>query len=184
MLICNICMGVPRFPTMLYACGHIFCEGCISNNLKKAPSKNNNPSAVRTAACPNCRTKYNRSAIVFFTQFQKLSQNLFKLIVIKCPQDCGFKGTPAVVDEHQVYTCPKRPINCPFKGCNFVGEAHKLTIEHFPSCPSREVYCPKCLLPCQATPDAPHDCVRALQDALRGTFNLLKITFFIFSKIV
>ena len=171
MLICSCCMGVPRFPSMLSGCGHIFCEGCISNTLQKAPGHHHNRSGFRTAPCPNCRTQFDRTNILFFSDFQKLSQNMFAQIVVRCPQECGFNGTPAVVDDHQVYTCPKRPINCPFKGCNLVGEAQMMTLEHFPSCLNRQMYCPKCLLPCQATLDAPHDCILTLQEALRGSFT-------------
>ena len=167
-ILCSCCFGVPRFPATLDTCGHLFCERCILEVLLKSPAAKVHRSGRRTAPCPICRAHYDRNQILTVYFFQKWSRNIFQQVVVRCPQGCGFMGSPTAVDEHQVYTCPKRLINCPNKGCSFVGEALPLSIDHFPSCKYHLHNCTKCNLPCNATPENPHDCIGALQDALRG----------------
>ena len=170
-LICSCCFGIPRHPITLNTCGHMFCESCILINLEKSPGARTHNNGRRSVPCPICRKRYSQENILLFKYFQFWAQNIYNQIVVKCPHDCGFSGTPESVDDHQVYECAQRPICCPFPGCTFVGEAHAVAKEHFQACKERRYYCAKCQLPCQATPENPHDCVFELQEALRSTIN-------------
>ena len=171
-LICSICFAVPRHPITLITCGHLFCEPCALTYLEKAPSARTHNYGRRSVPCPLCRKRYSEENILPFKLFQYWAQNIYNQIVVKCPEDCGFSGAPEAVDDHQVYECAKRPICCPFPGCNYVCEALHMATEHFATCKERRYFCAKCNLPCDSTPDNPHDCISALQEALRSTYHV------------
>ena len=168
LLLCSCCQCVPRLPATLETCGHLFCEWCISNNLQKSPGSHLDQSRHRYALCPNCRQRYYHSNILPYSSMQMLARHYFQQIVVRCPHDCGFEGGPTAVDEHQMYTCPKRPITCPYNGCGFVGEAQTLANDHFPTCKYEPRHCSNCQLPTQGKTDAEHDCLKSLKVALQG----------------
>ena len=165
---CTICLGYPRRPVTLDICGHLFCEPCISAWFKTRATQRSMWGVLKTAPCPLCRTSFQAGEVLTWELWQKWAQLTYNAQVVRCPFQCGFQGTAAEVDYHQVRECSKRKIDCPVNGCRVRGPAEYIEKHHFPRCPLLEVYCAKCRLPVRASQIATHDCIARLQDALKG----------------
>ena len=171
--LCVICQGYPRKPTTLDNCGHLFCEPCITKWFEMRAAPHGLFNTIKTAPCPACRSPFQNGEILTWDVWQKWAQLMYNAKVIRCPFDCGFKGTASEVDKHQVRACPNRKIDCPVDGCRVRGPADWIEKEHFPRCPFLRIYCEKCRLPVLASTLSTHDCVTRLQEALHGRLKRL-----------
>ena len=169
--ICTVCGGYPRHPATLYKCGHMFCEPCIKQWFKQE-GRRQAARMPRKAPCPNCRRSFVAGQILSWDQWQAWAQLAFNAKEVMCPWGCGFKGTACEVDDHQLYHCKHRTLNCPVDGCFARGEAEWVEHEHFPQCPLLEVFCPTCRLPVRMQQLRSHHCMARLWDALQGTLPL------------
>ena len=135
---CSICQDLCREPMYLNRCGHVYCSACFVEFTRK--THNNDQCAV-------CRTPFNANNIVNIALKNVLLERIFKTIMVRCPNNCGFTDNAFDLDQHQVGKCPKRRIQCPNEGCTVVLEASNLENDHYPTCPKHRVYCPYCRLP-------------------------------------
>ena len=172
---CGICHCLPRRPVYIDGCPHLFCEACLMEHFRVSRDPNEPRDAqeeeeqryvVPLAPCPNCKRDFSKSEICPFEHMDPWVQRAFKERQVKCPFKCGFVGDMVEVDTHQVYTCPRRPLQCPHKDCDVVVEAAVLERDHFPTCPKRRVHCAHCKLAVLASEEDTHDCVKRLQSAL------------------
>ena len=88
--ICCICDSIPNPETALEEenCGHLFCQNCLNNWLKK--SKN----------CPFCKETISKRSIKDKNKI--VYRHLINLIII-CPEtDCNWKGNLKEFDEHLI----------------------------------------------------------------------------------
>ena len=53
---CAVCLSAFRSPTLVPSCGHTFCAACI----EALPATTSRVSGARTAACPLCRTPFDK----------------------------------------------------------------------------------------------------------------------------
>ena len=164
---CVICQALPRRPTCLKRCGHLFCEMCIKQHFVKNPSRRNPFMAIQIADCPVCKRPFHLNDVLPWDRMNLWSQLAYKSRVVKCPFACTFKGNPFEVDDHQLYLCPKRTIKCPNDGCVVEGPAKEIEEVHFPMCEHLRGFCPSCLLPALLTKFEQHDCVDALKYSLK-----------------
>lgn len=168
---CSICHGLPRHPVSLDKCGHMFCELCIKEHFRTQARQHSLFSGIKGAPCPNCKGEYTMMNVVGLDRFQSWPHMLFNAITVKCPYTCGFSGTAYMTDEHQVYTCPKRPIDCPNVGCAFQGPAKDVEENHFQTCEQMQIYCEKCRLPMLLKDKPKHDCYARQTAALDALYK-------------
>jgi len=135
---CSICQELCRHPLYLERCGHLYCSACFVEFTRV--THNNDQCAV-------CRAPFNANSFVSIAVKNALLERIYKTIVVRCPNNCGFTGNGYDLDQHQVGKCPKRRIQCPNEGCTVVMEASNLENEHYPTCPKHRVYCPYCRRP-------------------------------------
>ena len=169
---CYICKGYPRRPVFIDNHTHLFCEACLMEHFKygKDP-KDGDPEAqfrVQMAACPICRVKFSFSEMCAFEHMDAFTKAVLKERQVRCPFGCSFVGNSFEVDEHQVYACPRRRLQCPNKDCEEILEAAEMEREHWPTCPKRRVHCMHCKLPVLACEEESHDCVSRLQSAIKS----------------
>ena len=159
--ICSICRGLPKFPLEVKECGCAFCFDCINlavnRVFKEFPMRD-------TAPCPNCKTTFCPEKMQLVEEKSRALYRLFTAIDVRCSYGCGAtKGTKSLI-EHEMYQCPKRPVNCP-NGCTLNGE--ELTLPdsdmeaHLECCENRLVNCNKCRIP-KPFAEKKHQCVKAL----------------------
>ena len=168
--ICTICQGLPKFPIELKECGDTYCYDCISDFITRAfkicTFRSNIP-------CPNCKHDFRPEEIELFEAKSRALFRIFTSLNVRCSYGCGLLKGPKTLIEHEMFQCPKRPVNIP-NGCSLNGT--RLTIPdkemevHLESCPSRLVYCNKCHLPKQMS-EKKHACVKALTDTIKCMFN-------------
>ena len=167
---CSVCEGFPRRPAYIDACPHLFCEACLMEVFKECKEpKDADPRSrhtVQLAPCPNCRRLFSIHQMCPFEHMDQFTQAVIKERQVKCPFHCGFQGNSFEVDEHQVYVCPRRLLQCPNKDCDVIVEAEIMEHVHFPNCTMRRVHCAQCKLSVLATEEESHDCVKRLQSAL------------------
>ena len=163
-LICAVCGDLPRMPVEVKNCGHFFCKSCILANIRLR-SKKGSRISKHLAPCPNCRAPYDCNSIIPFTEFQATLQRLYKNILIKCP-DCQFQGDPFRLDEHQIYECPTRKIQCPNYLCSVVEPAKEME-QHYKTCEQYRTNCPSCFLPVYGDNYGEHCCQNRQAEALR-----------------
>lgn len=70
------------------------------------------------------------------------------------------------MDEHQVYECPTRKIQCPNYLCSVVQTAKDME-EHFKICEQYRTVCPTCYLPVYGENYAEHNCLLRQAEALK-----------------
>ena len=111
--LCSLCKGIPRHPTTLENCGHIFCETCIEKHFEiTARNGSIGLSFGRTAPCPICREPYKIHSLILFNKFSPWAKLVYQSLSLKCPLKCPFIGNPLEMDEHQTFNCPLRTIKC------------------------------------------------------------------------
>ena len=159
--LCPVCMCVPRAPVHLEKCGHVYCTVCLVEWGNRAPTK---------YQCAVCRQHYMDSDVIPFPLTNPLLARIFKTIVVRCPNKCGFTENPCVVSYHQVSECPKRRILCPNEGCPVVMQASNLETDHYPNCPKHRVYCTNCRLPVLLSQLNNHSCLERMRQAF-GEFR-------------
>ena len=140
--VCTICLNIPRHPIELKQCGHVFCRACIaqvqlSYNGEWRPSHK---------LCPLCRTVFTEQHIISFENGSKTLQKIFNELVLSCSFNCGRHMSIAVLNDHEMWICPQRPVQCPNNGCGAVLPDQQMGL-NLDTCPNRYVYCSQCYLP-------------------------------------
>ncbi len=159
--VCTICLNIPRHPIELKNCGHVYCRGCIS----QVKMTNNDEWSTAQKICPLCRTVFTEQHIINFDKGSKTLQKIFNEIVISCSFTCGRHLSIYVLNDHEMWLCPRRPVQCPNNGCGIVLPDQEME-EHLDICPKRYVYCSNCFLPRKH--DQQHDCVKTLRAIIFG----------------
>ena len=162
--VCTICLCIPRHPIELKACGHVFCRCCVANVQLSYSGE------WRTShkLCPLCRTRFTEDQIISFESGSKALQNIFKELVISCSFNCGRHMSTGTLLEHEMWLCPRRPVNCPNNGCGAVLPDQEME-QHLDTCANRYVYCSQCFLPRKH--DQQHDCVKTLSAIILSKFH-------------
>ena len=168
--ICPYCLGIPRDPIFLQ-CGHLICLKCGRDAIRIKGTENHTSDNGSLVACPKCRAIYNSSSLAKLTKWDAWSSIVFNSINIDCTNGCGFVGSARKTEQHEVYECIKRKIECPHDMCNKVCTAEDMAV-HYKICCERQVYCKKCLLPVPFKELDSHDCVARLHKALEGILFL------------
>ena len=117
--ICPLCKNIPN-PHQCYeitCCGALFCISCITNWLKE----NNN-------TCPLCK-KEIESKEKNLRKIDQKSKMIYRMMLklnLKCPYDCGWKGSFAEIYNH-FKNCPLKEFECKYNkiGCNFTGKKNE-----------------------------------------------------------
>lgn len=116
-LLCGICKTPYYKPLTTKACGHTFCEDCLSRALAEARGR----SRTR-APCPLCRTELNvggERGARRFIRVVEMSAQLDQLEV-KCPNDthlCKWTGPRSNVEAHVHNDCDYTLYPCPDSSC-------------------------------------------------------------------
>lgn len=118
---CAICTQIPN-PNYCFeavCCGRLFCKSCIEEWVKK----NHN--------CPLCRgvLETNGPNLKDIKEKNKIIYRLLKNLQVKCPNDCGWKGTWDTLEKHST-ECKLKKNFCKYKniGCQFQGFPDQLMI--------------------------------------------------------
>ena len=102
-LLCAICTDVLLEPRCCRA-GHVFCLGCISEWLDKAPT------------CPIGREALAMAELAHVRPLARMVDRL----PLRCPhhgEGCRWVGGVATVQEHQDGECDYQPVPCTVPGC-------------------------------------------------------------------
>ncbi|KAG8164276.1 hypothetical protein KVR01_006194 [Diaporthe batatas] len=116
-LLCGICKTPYYKPLTTKACGHTFCEDCLSRALEESRSR----SRPR-APCPLCRTELNSGGergARRFIRVVDMSAQLDRLNV-KCPNNsefCKWTGPRSNVEAHVNNDCEWTLYPCPDSSC-------------------------------------------------------------------
>lgn len=116
-LLCGICKTPYYKPLTTKACGHTFCEECLSRALEESRSRSR-----RRAPCPLCRTELNvggERGARRFIRVVDMSAQLDRLNV-KCPNNsefCKWTGPRSNVEAHVNNDCEWTLYPCPDSSC-------------------------------------------------------------------
>ncbi|POS79955.1 E3 ubiquitin-protein ligase NRDP1 [Diaporthe helianthi] len=116
-LLCGICKTPYYKPLTTKACGHTFCDDCLSRALEESRSQSR-----RRAPCPLCRTELSvggERGARRFIRVVDLSAQLDRLNV-KCPNNtefCKWTGPRSNVVAHVNNDCEWTPYSCPDSSC-------------------------------------------------------------------
>ncbi|KAH8778483.1 hypothetical protein F5883DRAFT_542007 [Diaporthe sp. PMI_573] len=116
-LLCGICKTPYYKPLTTKACGHTFCEDCLSQALAEARGRSRS-----RAPCPLCRTELSTGGdrgVRRFIRVVEMSAQLDRLEV-KCPnnvQFCEWAGPRSNVEGHVNNDCDYTLYPCPDSSC-------------------------------------------------------------------
>lgn len=159
--ICSICKGIPRYPTELRKCGHLFCSFCIHHTLRQ---RGNIGIATVSAACPMCKRQFTLGDICEIESSSRFLFRLYTELDIRCTHGCSHTCSPPAMLEHETWQCRRRRVRCPNSACNHESSDEDME-RHLETCQQRIVYCTGCRLPKRVS-DVTHDCIRALSDTI------------------
>lgn len=113
--ICNICLGIPRFPVEIISCGDSFCYDCISEFVRRQIGVN----YLSPLECPKCNYRFELEHVKLFEDSSKALYRVFTSVEVSCSYGCGHVASTEELVVHEMWMCPKRPVTCP-KGCTKV----------------------------------------------------------------
>lgn len=198
-LLCSICRGIPREPTMLSRCGHLFCEICIIKWHQNRANQFDETAAPfrKFCPCPSCRDEFIwKVGMRTFGEWNYLTKQLYMgSMKVHCPYQCAldaeqashikprllaicptFWDSPVNVYGHEMFQCPLRPVKCPNEGCNTVQPYYMIAGWHFQNCRQYRVFCPKgCGIPVRLHSKAKHDCLRSLRYAVLQLSGMVRL---------
>jgi hypothetical protein len=116
-LLCGICKTPFYKPWTTKACGHTFCEDCLSHALELARGRSR-----RHAPCPLCRTELNDGGDRGSRRFVRVVEISAQLdqLEVKCPnntQFCKWVGPRSSAEGHVNNDCDFTPYPCPGSSC-------------------------------------------------------------------
>ncbi len=158
--LCTVCRGLPKFPIEIKSCGDTFCFDCIRDLIRSATS---GIGYRATVSCPNCSCLFKPEDLEHFETRSRALYRVYTAIDVRCSYRCGFSSSTKSLIEHEMWKCPKRPVNCP-NGC-FLTLPDSEMEAHIDICGERLVYCNKCRLP-KMLSEKKHNCVKALTDTV------------------
>ena len=162
MFTCNMCLGLMERPLYLPFCSHGVCEPCLIKYW--STTLHNLPHGIMH--CPACRANvpsiYSLRQFSRFTEFEK---RWFRLIDVRCPNNCGKVIPLAEMRDHRVRFCEHRLVECPHFNCSFVCLPNQLQ-DHFLNCEEICVLSRCCRLPYNEKDKENHEC-----DKLRRRLN-------------
>ena len=97
----------------------------------------------------------------------------FAQLKVECPFSCGIVSKIAKMEKHENFICPKRPVQCPFIGCNDCKSGAEI-LNHIKSCFFRSIYCPNCSLPVRLNGFSSHNCIQALKNTIKTLENQVR----------
>ena len=152
---CSICFGLMERPVYLPNCCHAICEPCLIQQWKVVQFGIPN----QPMNCPECRapvpTIFTCRAFVRFSEQEKRP---FRVIDVKCPNECGKHFPLKELLIHRTRFCPNRLVLCPHFSCSFVS-AFKDLDTHFQKCEEVCEMTACCKLPVALKDKENHDCV-------------------------
>lgn len=169
LMVCSICLCLPRYPVELRQCGHVFCFLCVLRNLNYQPSRLESEGAP----CPVCKVTYLMSSIVEFKRTSQALQNIYNGFDVRCVYGCGHLCSPKAMIEHEIWGCPRRPVGCIFDGCGELLPDQQME-QHLDTCQRRFVFCNSCMLPRRFNGTG-HNCLTTACATLKGMHTLFII---------
>ena len=152
---CSICFGLMERPVYLSTCCHAICEPCLIQQWKVVQFGLPN----QPMACPECRQSvpsiYTCRAFVRMTEQEK---RVFRVVEVKCPNECGQNFSLKELLLHRNRFCPNRLVLCPHFSCTFVC-AFKDLDAHFQKCEELSEIAVCCKLPVASKDKDNHDCL-------------------------
>ena len=165
LMVCGVCLCLPRYPIELSKCGHIYCYICAMRTLNfQSPI-----SPAFGAPCPNCKQTFVSSNIVEFKRDSQALQNIYNGYDIRCIYGCGYICAPTAMLEHENWVCTQRPVHCINEHCDAV-LSDRLLESHLEVCTKRMIYCATCTLP-RKLDGRGHNCERTSRDTIRGIIS-------------
>ena len=167
LMVCGVCLCLPRYPIELRRCGHIFCFMCAMRTLNFQPGHDLSDGAP----CPNCKRQYLAGSIVEFKHTSVALQNIYNGFDVRCGYGCGHVCSPKAMLEHETWVCPKRPVGCIFDRCGALLQDQAMEA-HLDVCPKRLIYCNSCFLP-RKFDGTDHSCLLSNRETIRGILFIL-----------
>ena len=125
LLTCNLCKGYPREPIKLCSCGHLFCFRCYYHQLKRLDDHvfgcSRHPST-----CPQCNLVYGLFDIYMLSESDP---TLFQKILsarVTCANGCGAVASPVDMQDHELWQCALRPVQCSNIDCEEILPAKEM----------------------------------------------------------
>ena len=156
MLSCSFCFGLMQRPLYFPNCSHGACEPCMIKNW----STNVHGILHGLSVCPLCRSEIlSVYSLRTFARFTEPEKRWFRILDVRCPNECGAVLSLTEMKDHRVRFCPRRIAECPNFTCTYVGTAEDLQ-KHFSSC---MLFCELsrcCGLPVLSSEKENHNCTR------------------------
>lgn len=158
---CPICQLVARHPIQVPCCKHWYCCFCFLQYTELSVSRGQNTGTIK---CAYCRGEFYIEQ-TFRAAVSEERITLYNSLMVLCPYNCGYRGHPAFVCDHQWFHCSKRKIKCPNIGCERIDKAENI-LAHFDQCIDAHINCPSCGLPVRLTNFMTHNCIEELRSVV------------------
>mmetsp|Transcript_54639 Transcript_54639/g.97134 ORF Transcript_54639/g.97134 Transcript_54639/m.97134 type:complete len:515 (-) Transcript_54639:256-1800(-) len=113
-LYCPICMLVVRDAVVTEECGHLFCDRCLTQNMK------------RTKECPVCRMKIEGDNIARRDVRTRREISNLTVLCINNDKGCEWKGVLADLDKHCDSVCPYHLLPCTNPFCGILVQRQRM----------------------------------------------------------
>jgi hypothetical protein len=151
---CSICFGLMERPVYLPKCCHAICEPCLIQQWQVVQFGLPN----QPMACPECRQAVpSIYTCRTFVRMSEQEKRVFRIVDVKCPNNCGQKFSLKELLLHRNRFCPNRLVLCPHFSCTFVC-AFKDLDAHFQKCEELCEIAVCCKLPVANKDKENHDC--------------------------
>jgi hypothetical protein len=151
---CPICLGVPRQPISINACGHVYCDRCVHTLMATNPSAD-----FTTHKCAMCRAQFRAGDLFRFGQWPLLLKQTWALLRVRCEKCGDCESSPQDMVHHERVQCVKRVVTCP--GCWYSASVENVC-EHAVKCDGVVVNCIRCGYPIRHVRHSLHDCEAVL----------------------
>ena len=170
---CPSCFEIPRYP-IIFPCGHLECHSCYVKDFKLRGLRRDTSFYT---VCPNCRAEVSPDLVRTVReeiQLQHTSKaaQFYSTIRVRCNNmGCNLFTPYLELDQHELYQCPRREVECPAKFCPCAGtpdcmEAHTTT------CPLHYIWCQDCYSKWPVC-GYHHSCLKSLQARVLSNKNFI-----------
>ncbi|XP_067125094.1 TNF receptor-associated factor 4-like [Centruroides vittatus] len=150
---CPLCRLPMREPVRITTCGHRFCDTCLQDYLSEGvftcPEDRlpldyakvyPDPDAEATIMGSMVYCIHYKEGCKWTDELRKLQAHLntCKYDTTPCTNQCGAMIPRLLMEDHLLFTCPKRRTRCDFCGRDFSGESLQ---NHVGCCQYEPVYC-------------------------------------------